>query len=74
MGFDHSCRKRVRFYEFRSETMEEAIEPFLRYRSCRHMSDHVIESDEDRYLDDHHQASFERAFPVGLEDFHGLCG
>ena len=74
MGFDHSCRKRIRFDETSSEAMKETIEPFFWNRSCRHMPDHIIESDEDRDLDNHHQTSLERALSVGLEHLHRFCG
>gem|GEM_PF-2435643 len=72
MSIDDSASKRIRLNETSTETGKKTIEPPLWYRSSCHIFDHPIESDKDRYLDKHHETSFERAFSIGFEDFHGL--
>lgn len=74
MGIDDSAGQRIRFDEAGTEAGEEAIEPLMRDGACSHMSDHIIESYEDRDLDEHHQTSFESSLTISLENFHSLFG
>lgn len=55
-----------------SEPVEEAIQPFRRDLIHGNLSDDIIQSDEYRDLDKHHETAFESSFPICFEDLHGF--